>query len=105
MSATVDQSPGSEEADLHVLNFCSLQRGDESEKANLLSACEEHRFFYLDLRDWESGEMLHNLEEIWNIMKKWFDQPLQEKLKTETISDAHGWVAELSWEISNTDIV
>ncbi|KAH7256113.1 hypothetical protein BKA59DRAFT_490269 [Fusarium tricinctum] len=91
MSATVDQSPGSEEADLHVLNFCSLQRGDESEKANLLSACEEHRFFYLDLRDWESGEMLHNLEEIWNIMKKWFDQPLQEKLKTETISDAHGF--------------
>ncbi|KIL87875.1 2og-fe oxygenase family protein [Fusarium avenaceum] len=91
MSATADQISGSEEADLHVLNFCSLQRGDDSEKANLLAACEEHGFFYLDLRDWEFGEILDNLEEIWNIMKKWFDQPLQEKLKTETISDAHGF--------------
>lgn len=90
MSATANQNSGSEEADLHVLNFYSLQRGDEREKANLLAACEEHGFFYLDLRDWESGEILDNLEEIWNIMKKWFHQPLQEKLKTETISDAHG---------------
>lgn len=90
MSATADQSLGSEEADLHVLNFCSLQRGNAGEKANLLSACEEHGFFYLDLRDWKSGEILDNLEEVWNIMKKWFDQPLQEKLRTETISDAHG---------------
>jgi isopenicillin N synthase-like dioxygenase len=90
MSAIADPSVSSEEANLHVLNFCSLQRGDESELANLLSACEQHGFFYLDLRDWESGGMLHNLEQIWNIMKKWFDQPLQEKLKTENISDAHG---------------
>jgi isopenicillin N synthase-like dioxygenase len=90
MSATADPSVSSEEADLHVLNFCSLQSGDESELAKLLSACEQHGFFYLDLRDWESGEILHSLEETWNIMKRWFDQPLQEKLKTETISDAHG---------------
>jgi hypothetical protein len=38
-------------------------------------------------------------------MKKWFDQPLQEKLKTENISDAHGWVAKPWWDINNTDIV
>ena len=57
----------------------------------MLSACEDHGFFYLDLRDWESGKVLLKLEETWRIMKPWFDQPLAEKLKTETISNAHGW--------------
>lgn len=90
MPATTDSNPGPEEANLHVLSFSSLLRGDKSELANLLSACEYHGFFYLDLRDWQSGRMLQKLEATWRIMKQWFDQPLEVKLKTETISDAHG---------------
>ncbi|KAF9770290.1 hypothetical protein IL306_012192 [Fusarium sp. DS 682] len=84
-------STTTEEANLHTLNFCSLLNGDKTEQANLLSACEDHGFFYLDLRDWESGKMLKTLEATWAIMKPWFDQPLEEKLNTETISDAHGF--------------
>ena len=90
MPSTTEPNPGPEEANLRVLSFSSLLNGDKSELANLLSACEEHGFFYLDLRDWESGRMLQQLEATWRIMKQWFDQPLGEKLKTETISDAHG---------------
>ena len=90
MPSTTEPNPGPEEANLHVLSFSSLLNGDKSELANLLSACEDHGFFYLDLRDWESRRMLQQLEATWRIMKQWFDQPLGEKLKTETISDAHG---------------
>ena len=90
MLATTDQKLGPEKANLPILGFSPLLNGDKSELANLLSACEEHGFFYLDLRDWESGRMLQTLEATWRIMKQWFDQPLAEKLKTETISDAHG---------------
>jgi isopenicillin N synthase-like dioxygenase len=79
-----------EQANLHTLNFCSLLNGDVAGRANLLSACEDYGFFYLDLRDWESGKMLKALEATWVIMKQWFGQPLEEKMKTETISDAHG---------------
>lgn len=79
-----------EQANLHTLNFTSLLSGDATEQANLLSACEDHGFFYLDLRNWDSGNMLRTLEDAWVVMKQWFDQPLEEKMKTETISDAHG---------------
>lgn len=93
MPADTAPQPGPEEANLHVLSFSRLLNGDKSELANLLSACEHHGFFYLDLRDWESGRMLQSLEATWRIMKPWFDQPLMDKLKTETISDAHGYIA------------
>lgn len=86
MSATTT----AEQASLHTLNFISLLNGDVTEQANLLSACEDHGFFYLDLRDWDSGKMLQTLEDAWVVMKRWFDRPLEEKMKTETISDAHG---------------
>lgn len=90
MLATTGPNLSPEEANLHVLSFSSLLNGDKSELANLLSACEDDGFFYLDLRDWESGRMLQTLEATWRIIKQWFDQPLGEKLKTKTISDAHG---------------
>lgn len=89
-STTIDHVSAPEEANLPVLRFTSLLEEDKSELANLLSACEVHGFFYLDLRDWESGKVIQKLEETWRIMKPWFDQPLEEKLKTETISNAHG---------------
>lgn len=89
-AATTDTNCALEQANLHVLNFSSLLNGDETQLANLLSACEDHGFFYLDLRDWQSGTMIQNLEAAWGLMKPWFAQPLGEKLKTETLSDAHG---------------
>lgn len=75
---------------LQTLSFTSLLNRDKNALATLLTACEKDGFFYLDLRDWESGAMLQNLEKTGSIMKKWFDQPTDEKLKTETLSDAHG---------------
>lgn len=91
MSASGDDTPPAlMEANLHTLRFSSLKDGDKGELADLLSACEEYGFFYLDLRGWESGAVLQNLDATWQVMKPWFSQPLELKLKTETISDAHG---------------
>jgi isopenicillin N synthase-like dioxygenase len=87
---TRDTSPAPEQANLHTLKFSSLLQKDENALATLLSACEKDGFFYLDLRDWDSGTMLRNYEATGKIMKQWFDQPLEEKSKTETLSDAHG---------------
>ncbi|KPM44140.1 hypothetical protein AK830_g2475 [Neonectria ditissima] len=92
-SATTNPSPAPEQAQLHVLSFASLLKGDPNEAANLLSACENDGFFYLDIRDWESGAMLKDLEEAGRVTKEWFKQPLEQKLKTETLSDAHGYKA------------
>lgn len=78
------------ESQLQILSFTSLLNRDENALATLLSACEDDGFFYLDIRDWESGAMLQNLEKTGNIMKQWFEQPEDEKLSTETLSDAHG---------------
>ncbi|KAI8308107.1 hypothetical protein K4K61_002919 [Colletotrichum sp. SAR11_59] len=90
-AVTLDNNSGLEQANLHTLNFRSLVNKDENSLSTLLSACENHGFFYLDLRDWESGSMLKNYESAGQIMKQWFNQPLEEKLRTETISDAHGY--------------
>ncbi|KAF4825455.1 2-oxoglutarate-dependent dioxygenase gloE [Colletotrichum siamense] len=90
-AVTLDDNSGLEQANLHTLNFRSLVNKDEKSLSTLLSACENHGFFYLDLRDWESGSMLKNYESAGQIMKQWFNQPLEEKLRTETISDAHGY--------------
>jgi isopenicillin N synthase-like dioxygenase len=83
-------SPAPEQAYFHTLSFSSLLDRDERELAILLTACENDGFFYLDLRDWESGSMLHNLQQAGQITKQWFDQPLDRKLETETLSDSHG---------------
>lgn len=83
-------SPPVKEAQFHTLSFSSILSRDEDQVASLLSACENDGFFYLDLRDWESGKILRQLDVTGNIMKRWFIEPLEVKLKTETATHAHG---------------
>ncbi|KAI1840868.1 hypothetical protein JX265_009777 [Neoarthrinium moseri] len=79
------------EAQFHTLNLSSLLSRDEDELASLLAACENDGFFYLDLRNWESGKILRQLDVTGQIMKRWFTEPLEQKLKTETATHAHGY--------------
>ena len=90
MPSAIETNAGGEQANLHTLKFSSLLEGDQDQLANLLSACENDGFFYLDVRNWKDGAMVWNLDATGRIMKEWFEQPLDEKLKTETLSDAHG---------------
>lgn len=84
------ESLRAKEAQFHTLHFPSLLLGSKDEFARLLDACENDGFFYLDLRDWESGRILQQLEPTGQIMKHWFAGPLEDKFKTETVGQNHG---------------
>lgn len=57
---------------------------------NLLKACERDGFFYLDLQGLGSEKLWKDLDEVDQIAKRWFAQPREVKLKTPTVSLAHG---------------
>jgi len=86
-----DNTTKPEQAHLHTLKFTDVAKGDENALNTLVDACEKDGFFYLDLRGWESNQMLDSLQTAAGLMKEWFKQPLDKKLATETLSDAHGY--------------
>ena len=77
-------------ANLPTINWSRLLQHSEAEISALLSACETHGFFYLDMTDEGSAVFLEQLASINEITKEWFRQPLDKKMETETIGDAHG---------------
>jgi isopenicillin N synthase-like dioxygenase len=77
-------------AQLKTVQFSDLLDRSEKEMDNLMSACEHYGFFYLDLTCKESGNMFKDLEDLRVLMEDWFKQPVVSKLKTPTISNAHG---------------
>ncbi|KAF9770292.1 hypothetical protein IL306_012194 [Fusarium sp. DS 682] len=79
-------------ANLHTVKFNNLFDRDEKELETLLKACERDGFFYLDLQDSSSGKLWRDLDRVSEIAKRWFSQPVEVKLKTPTISLAHGFV-------------
>ncbi|TPX10756.1 uncharacterized protein E0L32_008325 [Thyridium curvatum] len=65
-------------ADLVVVSYDSLRRGEHAEVTALFSACTERGFFYLDL----TGEdNLVVVEQLFGVAKEYFSKPLEEKLK------------------------
>ena len=79
-------------ADLYTVKFDNLFDRDEQELDTLLKACERDGFFYLDLQGSGSGNLWKDLDRVSEITKRWFAQPVQVKLKTPTVSLAHGFV-------------
>ena len=79
-------------ADLYTVKFDNLFDRDEQELEILLKACERDGFFYLDLQGSGSGKLWKDLDRVSEITKRWFSQPVQVKLKTPTVSLAHGFV-------------
>ena len=79
-------------ADLAVLKFSKLLAIDHAELSSLVSACEKDGFFYLDLHEWQSGKVIADLDIANTIMRTWFENPLEEKMKNEWHDDTHGYV-------------
>lgn len=77
-------------ANLPTIKWSRLLQHNEAEVSALLSACETHGFFYMDMTDEGSAVFLEQLASINEITKEWFHQPLDMKMETETIGDAHG---------------
>ncbi|EMD94524.1 hypothetical protein COCC4DRAFT_148663 [Bipolaris maydis ATCC 48331] len=82
---------GAAVAQLKTIKFSELLDRSESEMENLISACEHYGFFYLDLTSNEAGNMMQDLKDLRILMKDWFKQPVSTKMKTPTISNAHGY--------------
>ncbi|KAF5538659.1 2og-fe oxygenase family [Fusarium mexicanum] len=79
-------------ANLFTVKFSNLFDRDSEELDTLLQACERDGFFYLDLQDSCSAKLWRDLDRVSEIAKRWFSQPVEDKLKTPTVSLAHGFV-------------
>ncbi|KPM44142.1 hypothetical protein AK830_g2476 [Neonectria ditissima] len=94
--APIDSSPLYQDvrvADLQIINFANLFDKDDKEMEKLLKACDKDGFFYLDLQGAGSDKFWRDLNDVDRITKDWFTQPVGEKLKTPTVSLAHGFKA------------
>jgi isopenicillin N synthase-like dioxygenase len=77
-------------AALEVIDLFLLVKEDKSEIARLLLACQTHGFFHLDLRNGVGKDAVNGFEDLLAIMKAWFNQPVEEKIKYDIGSDKHG---------------
>lgn len=77
-------------ANLATVKFEKLFDKDEEEMRRLIQACETEGFFYLDLRSPGSEQLWKDLRDVDEATQRWFSQPTDVKLKTPTVSLAHG---------------
>lgn len=68
-------------APIAVISSRKLQSGDAATSKTILTACQTHGFFYLDLRDSPSGlSLLASADSLYELSTKVFSLPLSEKL-------------------------
>ena len=90
-ATSTEHSNASSYAKLQTINFTKLVNGDANEISRMSDICIADGFFYLDLNDWKSGQLVRELDTANAIVEEWFKKPLEEKKKTVTLSDAHGY--------------
>jgi isopenicillin N synthase-like dioxygenase len=88
-STSISNNPTSSDkvADLAIISYEKLLHKDEAEAANLLHACTEAGFFYLDLRGTGSKGYLEVVNDIFGLSKDYFAKPLEEKLNDTNKDD------------------
>jgi isopenicillin N synthase-like dioxygenase len=91
-SITANSYDNVKTAELYTIKFDNLFGRDMKELQNLVGACERDGFFYLDLQGVGSERFWEDLDQVGEITRHWFDQPQAVKMKTPTLSLAHGYV-------------
>jgi isopenicillin N synthase-like dioxygenase len=76
-------------APLPVIDFDKLWAGNDTEIARLVDICKSLGFFYLNLTG-VSQTVLENSQNTFKFMEKYFDQPLEVKLRDIRQSVTHG---------------
>jgi isopenicillin N synthase-like dioxygenase len=76
---------------LPTIQLDRLRAGVGEESKRLLDACRTHGFFYLDLQS--DPILCRQWEDMLAVMKNYFEQPLEVKLKDARNSDNYGWAA------------
>ena len=88
-------------AQLGTVVFSKILDRNPEQIKKLITACEKDGFFYLDISDQYAAKMLETFAELSSLMKEWFAQPTEVKLKEFAISMAsHGQVLSkiISWD-------
>lgn len=70
-----------EHADLRVVSLQGLLDEDETAKENLVKACTDLGFFYLDCRDVYSGRVMQDVQNMYTLAKSFYDLPQAAKNK------------------------
>ncbi|KAE8368137.1 hypothetical protein BDV27DRAFT_122839 [Aspergillus caelatus] len=78
-------------AKLQTIDFVKLAYRDAEEVSRMVQIATDDGFFYLDLRGWKDGQLISSLNACNGIVEEWFKKPNEEKAKTVTLSDAHGY--------------
>lgn len=68
-------------APLATIDFSRLTRKDPEEIAKLLSSCERHGFFYLNLQNDEICQIGSAMQDLLRLMEMYFNQPREVKMK------------------------
>lgn len=69
-----------ENAPLRVISLQQLIDGDEVCREHLLKACTDLGFFYLDCREVASGQVMANVQSMYDLAISFYDLPQDEKM-------------------------
>ncbi|TDZ13860.1 2-oxoglutarate-dependent dioxygenase gloE [Colletotrichum orbiculare MAFF 240422] len=67
------------DADLRVISLQKLLNGDLSSRRSLLQACTDLGFFYLDCQDVFSGQVMQDVQNMYEMATSFYDLPQEEK--------------------------
>jgi hypothetical protein len=82
-------------AHLKSVNLARLRSCAPEEAEKLRTACEDEGFFHLDLRNVDNGRMLRDWASIQSLMRPWFNQHLDEKMKYYCGTVLHGYLLNI----------
>nr|WOZ30799.1 McfN [Coleophoma empetri]BAN91496.1 putative 2OG-Fe(II) oxygenase family oxidoreductase [Coleophoma empetri] len=85
----MDHTKETENSPLSSLSLSQLEANIPEESKRLFEACVNEGFFYLDLRDHK--QLLSDYDALLEIMKNYFDQSLDQKMKDDRKSDTVGY--------------
>lgn len=80
-SDALPEKIATEHADLRVVSLQGLLDEDETAKENLVKACTDLGFFYLDCRDVYSGQVMQDVQNMYTLAKSFYDLPQEAKNK------------------------
>jgi len=82
------QKVAREDASLRMISLQDLANGVKSSQNDLLRACTELGFFYLDCRDFDSGKVMERVQDMYSLGTSFFDLSQQEKSQWQV--EEHG---------------
>ena len=80
-SVPLPEKIAKDDADLRVVSLQGLMDGEESAKENLLKACTDLGFFYLDCRDVGSGRVMQDVQNMYSLATSFYDLSQEDKNK------------------------